>query len=68
MEGAVGEAAETGVLVAVVVRNVVLKVKEEMSEGLSGFEVELTNVKWGAGHTFPAWTCPAFMLFRGFCW
>jgi len=51
VEGAVVVAAEAGVLVTVGVRDVVLKVKEEMPEGFSGFEVELVNAKWGTGHT-----------------
>ena len=45
MEGAVVEAAEARMLVAVVVRDIVLKAKEEMSEGFSRFEVKLVNAK-----------------------
>ena len=61
-------AAEAGVLVAVGVRDIVLKAKEEVSKGFSRYEVELVNAKWGAGHISSAWVCLAFMLFRGFCW
>ena len=67
MEGAVVEAAKAGVLVAVGVGDVVLKAEEEMPERFPGFEVESANAKWGIGHTFLAWVCPAFMLSRGFC-
>jgi len=52
VKGAVVVVAETGVLVAVGVRDIVLKVEEEMSEGLSWLEVELANVEQGARHTF----------------
>ena len=51
MEGAVVVAAEAGVLVAVGVRDIVLKAEEEVSEGLSRLEVKLANMKRGAGHT-----------------
>ena len=67
VEGAVREAAEAEVLVAVVVGDVVLKAKEEMPEGFSRLEVELANAKWGTGHAFLICTHPSFMLFRGFC-
>jgi hypothetical protein len=67
VKGAVVEVAEARMLVAVVVGDIVLKAKEEMPEGLSGFEVELANARWGTGHAFPAWICLAFMLSRGFC-
>jgi len=66
VEGAVVEVVEAGVSIAVGVRDIVLKVEEEVSEGFSRYEVELVNVKWGAGHTFSTWICFAFMLFRGF--
>jgi len=51
MEGAVMEAAEAGVLIAVGVGDVVLNAKEEVSEGFSWYKVELANAKWGTGHT-----------------
>ena len=60
-------AAEAGVLVAMGVGDIVLKVEEEVSEGFSRYEVKLTNVKQGTGHTSSAWACLAFMLSRGFC-
>jgi len=40
VERAVGIAAETGVLVAVGVKDIVLKAEEEVSKGFSRFEVE----------------------------
>jgi len=52
VEGAIVEVAEAGVLITVGVGDVVLKAKEEMSEGFSRCEVKLVNVKQGAGHTF----------------
>ena len=61
------EVAEAGVLIAVGVRDVVLKLKKEVSEGFSRYEVKLANVKQGAGHTSFTWVHLAFMLFRGFC-
>jgi len=51
VEGAVVEVAEAGVLIAVGVRDIVLKAKEEVSKGLSRYEVKLANAKWGARHT-----------------
>ena len=54
VEGAVVVVAEAGVLVTVGVRDVVLKAKEEMSEGFSGLEVELANAKWDTGHASSA--------------
>ena len=62
------EAAEAGVLIAVGVRDVVLKLKKEVSKGFSRYEVELANAERGAGHTSFAWAHLAFMLLRGFCW
>ena len=43
--GAVVKAAEAPVFSRVLGRQVILEAKEEMSEGFSGFEVELTEVK-----------------------
>jgi len=60
VEGAVVEVAEAGMLVTVVVGDVVLKAKEEMPEELSGFEVKLANVKWGAWAYFLCLSLPCF--------
>ena len=43
--GAVVKAAEAPVFLHVLGRQVILKVKEEMSEGFSGFKVELAEAK-----------------------
>ena len=51
VKGAVVKAAEAGVLDAVGVGDIVLKMEEEVSEGFSRYEVKLTNAKRGAGHT-----------------
>ena len=61
-------AAETRILIAMGVGDLVLKVEEEVSEGFSRFEVERVNAKQGAGHTSSTEIPLAFMLFREFCW
>jgi len=67
VEGAVVKMAEAGVLIAIGVRDVVLKAEEEVSERFSGYKVKLANAKQGAGHTSSAWACLVFMPSRGFC-